>query len=104
MTTRTRQALLLRATLLTIALLAVLAIAAGGAARASASTTASPSSASAAQSPVAASPTVSQTAGATPTKKPLVNWSWIIVGFGGAIVLLVLWYLLQRYLVRRQSQ
>ena len=104
MTTRMRPALLLRGTLLAMALLAVLAAAAGTAAGASASTAVSPSPASAGQSSAVATPAASQSAGATPAKKPLVNWSWIIVGFGGAIVLLVLWYLLQRYLVRRQSQ
>jgi len=97
MTLRARSALRLRGTVLALALLAVLAVAAGGAASASAGTTASPSSASAAQSSVAASPAASQTAGATPAKPPLVNWTWLAFGLGGTLVLLGgMWYLSRR--------
>jgi hypothetical protein len=97
MTMRARSALRLRGTVLALALLAVLAVAASGAASASASTTAIPSSASAAQISVPASPAASQTAGATPTKTPLVNWKWLAIGLGGTLVLLGgMWFLSRR--------
>jgi peptide/nickel transport system substrate-binding protein len=47
---------------------------------------------------------VTTTATTTESSGPSVRWTWILIGLGGAIVVLVLWWLLQRRMGRKETE
>ena len=82
MTARTGRTRLLVTTGMVLTLQLVLATAASVACAAAASPAASPSSA--------------------PTNQPTVNWTWLAVGLGGSLILVIVMFLMTRVFAKRR--